>query len=521
MSKSRKKTPATNNLNRFLLIIALSTTFGLSGCAVNPVTGKNELSWISTDDEINIGRQQYLPSQQSQGGQFLADPALNDYINEVGKRVANAGDRDLPYEFVVLNNSVPNAWALPGGKIAINRGLLLELKDEAELAAVLGHEAVHAAAKHGANSLQRSQIMQGLVVATSIGASTTDYGNYIVGGAQVGAQMIGQKYGRDAELEADYYGIKYMSLAGYEPAAAIGLQQTFVRLSEGQASSWIDGLFASHPPSQSRVEANRTTIAELNLPTGERYADRYQQKIRFIYDNRHAYKKADVASSTEDLTQAHALVKAAIKSVPTEAKFSGLQGNIYFQQKKFDQAKTSFNQALALDDSYYEYYLGRGLTYQQLGNAEAARQDLIRSHQLLPTAVSSNALGRLALTRGDRREAKQYFQMAMGSDSPTGESALNNFMLLDIPDNPSLYIGVSATTSEDQQLIALLSNKTNINMTDIQIQVSAQIDGRALQRDFSLKSLNAKASLSLATGWKAATSITNVSIQILDANVSQ
>ena len=226
MSKSRKKTPATNNLNRFLLIIALSTTFGLSGCAVNPVTGKNELSWISTDDEINIGRQQYLPSQQSQGGQFLADPALNDYINEVGKRVANAGDRDLPYEFVVLNNSVPNAWALPGGKIAINRGLLLELKDEAELAAVLGHEAVHAAAKHGANSLQRSQIMQGLVVATSIGASTTDYGNYIVGGAQVGAQMIGQKYGRDAELEADYYGIKYMSLAGYEPAAAIGLQSS-------------------------------------------------------------------------------------------------------------------------------------------------------------------------------------------------------------------------------------------------------------------------------------------------------
>ena len=90
-----------------------------------------------------------------------------------------------------------------------------------------------------------------------------------------------------------------------------------------------------------------------------------------------------------------------------------------------------------------------------------------------------------------------------------------------IPDNTSLYIGVSATTSEDQQLIALLSNKTNINMTDIQIQVSAQIDGRALQRDFSLKSLNAKASLSLATGWKAAISITNVSIQILDANVSQ
>jgi predicted Zn-dependent protease len=496
-------------------------TFGLSGCAVNPVTGKNELSWISTDEEINIGSQQYLPSQQSQGGQFLADPGLNDYINEVGKRVANAGDRDLPYEFIVLNNSVPNAWALPGGKIAINRGLLLELKDEAELAAVLGHEAVHAAAKHGANSLQRSQIMQGLVVATSIGASTTNYGNYIVGGAQVGAQMIGQKYGRDAELEADYYGIKYMSLAGYDPAAAIGLQQTFVRLSEGQASSWIDGLFASHPPSQSRVDANRTTISELNLPSGERYAERYRQKISFLYDNRHAYKKADIASSTEDLIEAHALVKGAINSVPTEAMFFGLQGNIYFQQKKFDQAKTSFNQALALDDSYYEYYLGRGLTYQQLGNTQAATQDLTRSHQLLPTAISSNALGRLALGRGERSEAKQYFQMAMGSNSQTGESASNNFILLDIPDNPSQYIGVNATTSDDQQLVAILSNKTTIDMTDIQIRVSAQIDGQALSRNFTVKSLNAAASLSVATGWQAATSISNVSIRILTANVAQ
>ena len=520
MSKSFKKTQITDQLKSLLLILTASASIALSGCAVNPVTGKNELSWITTADEISIGSQQYLPSQQSQGGQFLADAELNDYINEVGQRVANAGDRDLPYEFVVLNNSVPNAWALPGGKIAVNRGLLLELKDEAELAAVLGHEAVHAAAKHGANSLQRSQIMQGLVTATAIGASTTDYGNYIVGGAQVGAQMIGQKYGRDAELESDYYGIKYMSLAGYDPSAAIGLQQTFVRLSEGQSSSWVDGLFASHPPSQSRVDANRRTISELNLPAGERYQERYKQKVSFLYDNRHAYKKADIAASTEDLTEAQSLINSAIKSVPTEARFLGLQGNLYFQQKKFNKAKTSFNQALALDDSYYEYYLGRGLAYQQLGKPQAATQDLTRSHQLLPTAVSSNALGRLALAQGNRSEAKQYFQMAMGSNSQTSQSATNNFRRLDIPDNPNQYIGVRATTTDDQQLVAVLSNKTNINMTDIRMQVSAQIDGQALQREFTAKSLNAKGSLSIGTGWKAASSITNVSIKILNAAVA-
>jgi len=117
------------------------TNLFLVSCAVNPVTGQNEFSLLSRQDEISIGNEQYGPSQQSQGGEYKVDPELSIYVNEVGQRLATIGrrDYDLPYEFVVLNNSVPNAWALPGGKIAVNRGLLIELNSEAELAAVLGH----------------------------------------------------------------------------------------------------------------------------------------------------------------------------------------------------------------------------------------------------------------------------------------------------------------------------------------------------------------------------------------------
>ena len=122
-------------MTKLLLLLALIT--GLStGCAVNPVTGKNELSIISESRELAIGAQQYGPSQQSQGGTYSVDPELTDYVNEVGQRLAAVSDRKLPYEFIVLNDSVPNAWALPGGKIAINRGLLMQLDSEAELAAV-------------------------------------------------------------------------------------------------------------------------------------------------------------------------------------------------------------------------------------------------------------------------------------------------------------------------------------------------------------------------------------------------
>src|SRR5687768_11826698 len=130
--------------------VIVAMLIALAACAVNPVTGKREISLISESSEIEMGTQNYAPMQQSEGGQYDVDPALTEYVQRVGSKLAAVSDRKLPYEFVVLNNSVPNAWALPGGKIAINRGLLTELESEAELAAVLGHEIVHAAAGHTA-----------------------------------------------------------------------------------------------------------------------------------------------------------------------------------------------------------------------------------------------------------------------------------------------------------------------------------------------------------------------------------
>jgi predicted Zn-dependent protease len=202
-------------LMRQTLILLLSFVF-LYGCAVNPVTGKNELALVSESQEINIGRENYVPSRQMQGGDYTVNPELSAYVNEVGQKLAAVSDRKLPYEFTVLNNSTPNAWALPGGKLAVNRGLLLELNSEAELAAVLGHEIVHAAARHGAQQMERGMMLQGALIATSIATQSNEYGNLVVGGAQVAAGLINTKYGRDDELEADYYGMQFMARAGYD-----------------------------------------------------------------------------------------------------------------------------------------------------------------------------------------------------------------------------------------------------------------------------------------------------------------
>ena len=215
---------------QFILVILCAIT--LYGCAVNPVTGKKQIRLITESQELRIGSQQYSPSRQMQGGDYEVDPSLTEYVNSVGQRLAAVSDRKLPYEFVVINNSVPNAWALPGGKIAVNRGLLLEMNNEAELAAVLGHEIVHAAARHGARGMERGMLLQGAVAVTGIAAGGSNYANLAVRGAQMAAGLITQKYGRDAEREADLYGMQYMSQAGYDPQAAVSLQEVFVRLSK-------------------------------------------------------------------------------------------------------------------------------------------------------------------------------------------------------------------------------------------------------------------------------------------------
>ncbi|MBT6105380.1 MAG: M48 family metallopeptidase, partial [Porticoccaceae bacterium] len=240
-----------------LYAVSLMAVLFAAGCAVNPVTGEKELSLISERQEISLGENNYGPSRQSQGGDYYLDSELQAYITSVGRRLAVQSDRpDLPYEFVVLNNSVPNAWALPGGKIAINRGLLEYLDDESQLAAVLAHEIVHAAARHSASQMSRGTLANIGMLAVAVGTQGRDNGQLYAAASQLGTAAWMAKYGRDDELESDYYGMEYMARAGYEPQGAVELQRTFVKLSEDRQTDFISGLFASHPPSIRRVEAN-------------------------------------------------------------------------------------------------------------------------------------------------------------------------------------------------------------------------------------------------------------------------
>ena len=455
----------------------------LSGCAVNPVTGKTELSLVSENWEIQVGENNYAPSRQSQGGDYLLDPELTSYVKGVGQRLAAVSDRPLPYDFEIINSSVPNAWALPGGKIAINRGLLTELGSEAELAAVLGHEIVHSAARHGAKGYQRGMLLQGAVMAAALSSRDSKYGQFAVLGASVAAQLINQKYGRSAELESDLYGTRYMSEAGYDPDAAVDLQETFVRLSGGRNPGFLEGLFASHPPSMERVEKNRETAA--SLPDGgEIGRERYQQKMATLIKQKPAYEAYDKgrkALSEDKAEEAESLAKEAIKLEPRESYFYGLLGDIDMSEKRYAKAVDHFSDAQARNDQFFYYPLQRGIARKELGLLDTAEADLQASINLLPTGNAFMALGEIAESQGDINKAKDYYAKAGGSGGAAGQAAQDALVRLDLPTAPGKYLRLADGLDADGQVIVELANPTRQTVGNIQLVID-YLDNRGRAR---------------------------------------
>jgi predicted Zn-dependent protease len=490
----------------------------VTGCATNPVTKKSELAWMSEQQEVKIGTQQYLQSQQSAGGKFILDPALTAYLNQVGQKLVKVSDRpNLPFEFVVINDSVPNAWALPGGKLAVNRGLLTELKSEAELAAVLSHEIVHAAARHGASSMERGILLSAGAAVISVLASDRKHSDLVEFAAAGGAALLGLRFSREHELEADHYGIDYMVRAGYDPKAAVELQETFVRLSGDKSANWLTGMFATHPPSQERVEANRKMAAA--LPAGlYRGEDAYQRKIAFLLHSKPAYAAHDEGRKLLEKDPAQALAKAeqAIKLEPREAMFHALRGDALKKLGRAAEAEQDYSEAIKRNGEYYAYHLNRGLTRQRLGDNAGATIDLERSNALFPTAAAHFVLGNIAKGANNPAKAVEHFKLAATSESDVGKRAGSELVRLDLPRNPGNYVQVEPVADGNGNLGLRVSNRSSLVLRNL--HVIGAVPQSGFSREYSVPgSLQPGQSAVVAMGVKL--SALNVSLGQVRAQV--
>ena len=229
-------------------LIALSLAGGLlSGCGAN---------FISTEREIALG-EQAAPQFLSEGGGAIPDPLVMKYVSEVGRKVLAAVPdeerRDLPWEFHVLNSQVLNAFALPGGKVFISRGLMVKLSNEAELAAVLGHEVGHVIHEHIGKQMTH-QAVQSTVINVAVGAagqmSDSQWISVLGAGAETGGQLYLLSFGREQELEADEAGLRLMVRAGYDPRGLLGVLRV---LQEASGTAGGLEILSTHPHPENRV----------------------------------------------------------------------------------------------------------------------------------------------------------------------------------------------------------------------------------------------------------------------------
>jgi predicted Zn-dependent protease len=497
----------------------------LAACSTNPVTGERDLMLVGEGTELAIGQQQYAPMRQAEGGDYELDPSLTAYVQRVGNRLAAVSDRKLPYEFVVLNNTIPNAWALPGGKIAVNRGLLMELDSEAELAAVLGHEIVHAAARHSAQQMSRGMLAQGGLLAAQVAASDSDYGGLYMAGAGLAAQLTLQKYGRDAELESDRYGMEYMQRAGYDVKGAVSLQEKFVRLSDNKESSWFEGLFASHPPSQERLEANRKRAAKLP-PGGELGKEAFAAAMAETMKSKPAYDAYDAgrkALRNKNADLALAKANEAIRLQPGEGHFHALKGDALLVKKQLVPATEAYTDAISRNDDFFYYYLQRGLIAENKKQDGRARNDLETSIRLLPTGAAYYALGNIASRARNLDAARQYYAKAAGSQGEIGQAASAELMRLDLPQNPGKYIRAQAGLDPRGMLVVAVGNPTRVPVTGLSVAVQyvdPQGRLREIRRNYS-GTLGAGQQAQVATGLGPFQSASQFKVALASARVAE
>ena len=456
-----------------VIYLLLLTTLFITSCSVNPVTGQNEFLLMSKQQEITLGETNYSPSRQAQGGDYYLDSELQNYVAGVGKKLATfSAQPDLPFEFVVINNSIPNAWALPGGKIAINRGLLMYLEDEAQLAAVLSHEIVHAVARHSAAQMSRGTLLSLGVMAAGVSVKEKENDQLYSLASQVGAAAWLAKYGRDDELEADYYGMEYMAQAGYDPEGAVELQQTFVSLNTDKATSFLSGLFASHPPSMRRVEANR--IKAKTLPSGDRGRTRFQAAIRQLKEDELAYKAAEKATEAlekKDPRSALSSLDKAVALQPDEFSFWVLRGTAWKALDKKDNADKAFSTAIRKNRDHFSGYLERGILRHENGLKAEGLADIKRSFALLPTPAASYYLGKAEMSAKNYAKAEDHFYLAANARGNIGGLSRKSLQIVQQQLYPERYISAELVFNPAGEIVVSLTNNATVSIAYIQLQI--------------------------------------------------
>jgi predicted Zn-dependent protease len=243
------------------IILILAAILAIIACAINPVSGKKELMLFSEKQEIAMGQETDLQIKQQFG--IYEDKGLNEYVNRIGQSMVPYSQRpNLQHHFSVLDTSVINAFAAPGGFIYVTRGILALMNSEAELAAVLGHEMGHVAARHSMKRLSGQMLASiGLVLGSALSKDIAKF----AGLAGIGMQLLFLKFSRSDEYQADSLGIRYARQAAYSPGEMLRFFTALENMSAESGGSRLPSFLSTHPLTKDRIAKVKELVSSQDV----------------------------------------------------------------------------------------------------------------------------------------------------------------------------------------------------------------------------------------------------------------
>ena len=429
MPKSVSTVHRAHELSRrhFLWLVPLSAAGWVAGCARSPVTGKPQLMLVSEEEEIQIDRQ-YSPVQFSSDYGSVQDKGLNDYVNQVGMHLSPRTHRPkMPYSFRVVNATYVNAYAFPGGSIACTRGILLDLDNEAELAALLGHELGHVNARHTAQQMSKGAVTQVFVGGLSVLAGTAGgaLGQVAAQLGTIGAGALLASYSRDNEREADALGMEYMVRSGYSPNGMVGLMDMLRSLNKSKPSA-IELMFATHPMSDERynsaVKTARKDYANAaNLPLHrERYMDN-TARLRAQKEAIEEMQKGEQLMAKEKPKEAEGHFRNALREAPEDYAGLVMMATCQLVQKDYREGLRYSEEAKSVYPSEAQAHHLSGFAKIQTKDYEGAYQDFSTCEKLLPANPNTiffkgYALEGMRNREGAGREYTRYLKIVQEGD---------------------------------------------------------------------------------------------------------
>lgn len=388
MARKSRDTTKRRAGGALLLLVVLAV---LAGCRTNPVTGVRELVLVPPEQELRLGDANHPNIVLAYEGEYQ-DRELKKYLGTVVQRLHRCSHRPaMPVDFTVLNTSVVNAFAIPGHVYA-TRGFLAQLQNEAQFAAVMGHELAHVTAGHTAKRMT-NQLLTGLGFGAASGLLGESSGaTAALTVARAGTTLLGLGYSREQERQADRVGTYYMALAGWDPGQAIEMQKLLDSLNERE-DTILDRYLSTHPQTENRIGEIQSVIQQEDLRKYVQgngvYSERWDRRLAGL-------KKVDSAFEPYD------------------------KGEEQLAKQNYRQALDAANEAIQRRSDQAQFYRLKGDALLGLGRVKEGREAYTKSLELYPRYVHANTgLGTVALKQEQYAEAEKQFAIA-ASDFPAG-----------------------------------------------------------------------------------------------------